>query len=69
MLWRMKLTKPKDAVRVIFFRGQHFDSSYYSHYYGFDHFLMYLNYLAFVHYLDGVVGYYLVFSKLKSSKI
>jgi len=55
--------KPKDVVREIFFRAQRFRSGFYSHCFGFDHFLIHLNYPVFESYLGGTAGYSLVFSK------
>jgi hypothetical protein len=62
----MKLTKPKDVVRAVFFHAQHFDSNFYLYYYDFAHFSMHLNYPALHYYLAGFAGYSLVFSKLYS---
>ena len=40
MLLRMKLMKPKDVVRMVFFLVQDFDSNFYLRYFGFVHFSM-----------------------------
>jgi hypothetical protein len=59
----MKLTKPKDEFREVFFPVQHFDLDFYLRYYGFVHFLMHLNDPALDCCLAGFAGYSLVFSK------
>lgn len=66
MLLRMKLMKPKDVVRMVFFLVQDFDSNFYLRYFGFVHFSMHLNYPASGCCLAGFSGYSLVFSKLYS---